>query len=51
MPVYHIFESELRAQIPSGIYQEKVGHLEMLHDLEQVVAATVGVREASNGSQ
>ena len=50
MPVYHIFESELRAQIPSGIYQEKVGHLEMLHDLEQVVAATVGVREASNGS-
>jgi len=50
MPVYHIFESDLKAQIPSGVYEEKVGHLEILHDVQQVVSATVGVREAANAS-
>ena len=50
MPVYHIFEPELKAQIPSELYHEKVGHLEVLHDVDQVVSTTVEVRKASSGS-
>ncbi len=44
MPVYHIFESVLKAQIPPAVYAEKVGHLEILHDVAEVVGATERVR-------
>jgi len=50
MPVYHIFEPELKAQIPASLYDEKVGHLEILHDVDQVVSATVEVRKACSGA-
>ncbi len=44
MPVYHIFEDEMKAQIPPAVYAEKVGNLEILHDVERVAAATAATR-------
>jgi glycine/sarcosine/betaine reductase complex component A len=44
LPVYHIFEAAVRSAIPGDVYAEKVGHLEVLHDVDQVVSATAEVR-------
>lgn len=44
LPVYHIFEPEVKAMIPGDVYAEKVGNLEVLHDVDQVVSATAEVR-------
>lgn len=44
LPVFHIFEPAVKRTIPGDIYAEKVGNLEVLHDVEQVVSATAEVR-------
>jgi glycine/sarcosine/betaine reductase complex component A len=46
LPVYHIFESGLKAAVPPEVYEEKVGPLEVLHDLAEVVTAAEQVRSA-----
>jgi betaine reductase len=36
LPVVHILEEDVKAQIDAGIYDEQVGLLEMTLDIEQV---------------
>jgi len=43
-PSDHIFEPAASETIPGDIYAEKVGNLEVLHDVDQVVSATAEVR-------
>jgi betaine reductase len=40
LPVVHILEEDVKAQIDAGIYDEQVGLLEMTLDVEQVREAT-----------
>lgn len=44
LPVYHIFEPVVKNTIPDEIYAAKVGNLEVLHDVDQVVSTTAEVR-------
>jgi betaine reductase len=46
LPVYHITEAELKAQIPSDVYDEHVALMSMVLDVDGIVAA---VREVRNG--
>jgi betaine reductase len=46
LPVYHITEPELKAQIPSDVYDEHVALMSMVLDVDGIVAA---VREVRNG--
>jgi glycine reductase len=39
LPVYHIFEPEVKEQIPADVYARSIGKLEILHDVEATVAA------------
>ncbi len=39
LPVYHIFEPEVKDQIPTDVYARSIGKLEILHDVEATVAA------------
>lgn len=45
LPVYHVFERAVKEAVPTDVYEAKVGHLELLYDVEQVVAAAEAVRE------
>jgi betaine reductase len=44
LPVYHIFEPVVKSMVPDDIYAAKVGNLEVLYDVDQVVSATAEVR-------
>ena len=44
LPVYHIFEPVVKSTVPDDIYAAKVGNLEVLYDVDQVVSATAEVR-------
>jgi betaine reductase len=46
LPVYHITESEVQAQIPAEVYEAQVGLMSMVLDVEEITAA---VREVRNG--
>jgi glycine reductase len=46
LPVYHITEPEVKAQIPSEVYDEHVALMAMVLDVDDIVAA---VREVRNG--
>lgn len=48
LPVYHITELEIKAQIDEGVYEAEVGLAEMTLDTEDIVAAVTEVR--NNGS-
>ena len=50
LPVYHIIESEIRAQIDSEVYEAEVGVAEMVLDAEEISATVRGVRADSSGS-
>jgi hypothetical protein len=45
LPVYHVFEPAVREAVPAEVYEAKVGHLEILHDVDQVIAAAEAIRE------
>jgi hypothetical protein len=47
LPVYHILEPEIRAQIPDELYAEHVGLMEMVAEVEKIVD---GVRAARTGT-
>jgi betaine reductase len=36
LPVVHILEEDVKAQVDAGVYDEQVGLLEMTLDVEQV---------------
>ena len=46
LPVYHITESEVQAQVPAEVFDAHVGLMCMVLDVEEIAAA---VREVRNG--
>jgi betaine reductase len=46
LPVYHITEPEVKAEIPAAVYDEHVALMSMVLDVDGIVAA---VREVRNG--
>ena len=44
LPVYHIFEPAVKSTIPDDVYADKVGNVEVLHDVDEVVSVTAEVR-------
>jgi betaine reductase len=46
LPVYHITEPEVKAEIPAAVYDEYVALMSMVLDVDGIVAA---VREVRNG--
>ena len=45
LPVYHITEAEVKAQIPEPVYQEQVALAELVIDVAEIAAAVSGVRK------
>lgn len=45
LPVYHILEPEIKAQIDAAVYQEQVGVVEMALDTASIVAEAAKARE------
>ena len=46
LPVYHITEPEIKAQIDPDVYQEQVGITEMVLDIDEIIDA---LRQVRNG--
>ena len=44
LPVYHIAEPEIKAQIDPQVYQEEVGITEMVLDTDEIIKALQQVR-------
>jgi glycine reductase len=47
LPVYHILEPEAKAAIPEDVYEEQVGLVSMIVDVEEVGRKFKAAREAS----
>ena len=47
LPVYHIAEPEIKAQVEPDLYQEQVGLAEMVLETDEIVQALEGVRQGS----
>ncbi len=45
LPVYHITEPEIKAQIDPDVYQEQVGITEMVLDIDEIIDALRQVRD------
>lgn len=45
LPVYHILEPEMKAQFDSDVYQEQVGIMEAVLDVDDLISAVRQVRE------
>jgi glycine/sarcosine/betaine reductase complex component A len=51
LPVFHVIEPEVKAQVDEQVYQAEVGMTELaLEDPDEIVAAVRGVRSAQAGS-
>jgi glycine/sarcosine/betaine reductase complex component A len=48
LPVYHILEPEARAAIPEGIYEEQVGIVSMIVDVDEVGRKFKAARDANS---
>lgn len=44
LPVYHMFEPEIKAQVDPRVYREQVGMMEMVLDTEKLIEAVRAVR-------
>lgn len=49
LPVYHILEAEIRAQVDPQVYEAQVGLAELALDAEGIIAAVRQVRESAAG--
>lgn len=49
LPVYHILEPQIRAQIDPHVYEEQVGLAAFALDAEAIIAAVRAVREGATG--
>ena len=47
LPVYHILEPEVKKVIPSDVYEEQAGFMEMVVDTEQIGQKFKEIRESS----
>lgn len=45
LPVYHILEPEIKAQIPADVYEQQVGVMEMALNAGELSAATRELRK------
>lgn len=45
LPVYHILESEVKQHVPSDIYDEQVGLMELALDADAIAKAVRGIRD------
>ena len=51
LPVFHVIEPEVKAQVDEQVYQAEVGMTELaLEDPDEIIAAVRGVRSAQAGS-
>lgn len=48
LPVYHIMEPEIKAQIDPGVYKEHLELMEIALDVEKITAGLNRVRKASS---
>jgi betaine reductase len=48
LPVYHVFESEVKERIPREVYAKTLEGLETLHDVPLIVSAVEQVRLAAD---
>jgi len=48
LPVYHIMEPELKAQIEPAVYKEHLGLMEIALDVERIGQALDKVRKAGS---
>ena len=46
LPVYHILEPELKAQVDPEIYQQQVGMMELVLDVPKLIEPLRKIREA-----
>jgi glycine reductase len=46
LPVYHILEPEIKAEIPEDIYEQQVGIVSMIVDTEEVGQKFKAIRES-----
>ena len=47
LPVYHITEPEIKSQIDPGVYQEQVGIMEMVLEIDEIIDALRLVRNGA----
>ena len=45
LPVYHITEAEVKAQIPVDVYQDQIALAEMVIEIGEIAEAVSGVRK------
>lgn len=50
LPVFHILEPEIKAQIEPAVYQEHLGLMDIALDVERISQALRKVREGSSGT-
>ena len=48
LPVYHIFEPEIRNEINPELYEEKIGMMEIALEVEKIIKEMEEVRARSN---
>jgi len=46
LPVYHILEPEMKAQVDPEVYQEQVGMMELVVDVPRLIEPLRKIREA-----
>jgi glycine reductase len=44
LPVYHVLEEEIRAQIPKAVWEEQIGVMADVLDAEQIASAVSAMR-------
>lgn len=49
LPVFHVFESAIKSQVPGEVYRDQVELMEMSLDAEAIVTALEAVRRQANG--
>ncbi len=47
LPVYHVIEEGIKAQIPADAYQQQVGLAEMTFDVEEIKETVRRVRDGT----
>ena len=45
LTVYHICEDEIKAEVDAGVYEEQVGMMEMVMDVEDIASEMSSIRD------
>lgn len=45
LDVYHICEPEIKEQVPADLYDEQVGMMEMVLDVDNIIAEMTAIRD------